>query len=353
MRSLRFVAPVLCLASLAVACRSGDIVRNGARNAFGRGGERIGDLAGAAIDNAEDLQEQMSIAFSPEQEYYLGRGVAAAAIARYGLDPDEGRQAYVRLIGATLVELAPRVRATYGGYHFAVLNSDEANGISGPGGFILITRGALVRAKNEDEVAGILAHEIAHVSLKHGEGVLRGAGIAQSQLSGTFRLGMAALGGPQRQQARMTTLFKDSVRGLAGHLASTGYGSAAETKADVEGSFVLYDTGYDASAIASYLRSSPERPHVDWAAHPPSRERAEQLGRIERRYGGSFDGGVGLAARTARFARTMGGTKPVAATGEAEPLSSCLDLTLEVFERARRAVEAARVAEEPAPADAK
>ncbi len=97
----------------------------------------------------------------------------------YGLDPDEGMQQYVRAVGAALVELSDRVPATYGGWHFAVLDTDIANGICGPGGFVLVTRGAVKRCRDEEELAGILAHEIAHVSLRHGEAILRsGPGLA-------------------------------------------------------------------------------------------------------------------------------------------------------------------------------
>src|SRR5439155_6494665 len=111
--------------------------------------------------------------FSPEQEYWLGRSVAAAAVAEHGLDPDAKRQALVRRIGASIVRLSDRLRGTYGGYHFAVLNDKTPNGISGPGGFVFVTRGAMDLARNEDEVAGILAHELAHIAHKHGEAVIR------------------------------------------------------------------------------------------------------------------------------------------------------------------------------------
>ena len=164
MRAGSFLPPVLGAALLLGACRLGDVTGNVARNAVGGRGA-AGDVIAAAVTGITDTYEQMNVKFSPEQEYYLGRGVAAHAIATYGLDPDEGTQAYVRKIGAALVEAAPRIRSTYGGYHFAVLNSPTPNGMSGPGGYVLITRGALDLARSEDEVAAVLAHEIAHVSL--------------------------------------------------------------------------------------------------------------------------------------------------------------------------------------------
>ena len=102
-----------------------------------------------------------------------GRAVAANVIARYGLDPDQARQDYVRKIGASIVALSDHLHGNYGGYHFAVLADPKPNGVSGPGGFVFITRGALDLCRSEDEVAGILAHELAHVAAKHGEAIIR------------------------------------------------------------------------------------------------------------------------------------------------------------------------------------
>jgi beta-barrel assembly-enhancing protease len=303
--SIRDVSAIAALALLAVACSAGDLARNTARNAFGSGSERGADLAGALVQSGADLRDQMGIQFSPEQEYFLGRGVAAAGIAKYGLDPDEARQAYVRKIGAALVDLAPRVRTTYGGYHFAVLNSDEANGFSGPGGFVMVTRGAVARAKSEDELAGVLAHEIAHVSLKHGENVIRESGQWREGFAAGMRIFTAAAGAGARQSSHLTGLFRDTVRGFAADLASKGYGAAAEHAADLEGAAILYDAGYDAGALTSYLAATAGRPQPAWTAHPSSDERTAALASFVATYGGPFDGGIGLAARTARFSRTL------------------------------------------------
>lgn len=302
---LAVVLGVLLAGVASVGCRAGDLARNGARNAFGRGGERAADLVGAFVQNEADLRDQMGIAFSPEQEYYLGRGVAAQGIARYRLDPDETRQRYVRLVGAALVEASPRVRATFGGYHFAVLDSPEANGLSGPGGFVLVTRGAVERARTEDELAGVLAHEIAHVSLKHGEAVIRASAQWQTGYTQAFRIGAAAAGFSAREQNKLTGLFRDSVKGLADALANQGYGSEAETKADREGAAILYEAGYDAGAITAYLQAMPERPQTNWSAHPDSASRVAALSPFVATYGGAFDGGVGASTRAARFRRTL------------------------------------------------
>ena len=295
----------LSLVALATAagiasCRSGDLLGNAARNSMGgRGG--AGDVVAAAVSSIPDFFQQMNTRLSPEQEYYLGRGVAAQAIATYGLDPDAARQAYVRRIGASLVDLSPRIRSTYGGYHFAVLNGAEANGLSGPGGFVMITRGALDLARNEDEVAAILAHEIAHVSLKHGEAIIRSTPSWTAGMGALGRIAGAATNRGQ-YQGQVTRVFSESITNFTKSLRETGYGREFEFKADAEGTYILYDAGYDASAVSNYLTSLPDRPNTKWSAHPESAERIAALAPIVAQYGGPFDGGVGAKARESRFA---------------------------------------------------
>jgi len=309
----RAAAGVLACAALLGACHAGDLTRNATQNAFGASGGRIGAVAGAVVESAVELNQQMSVQFSPEQEYYVGRGVAANAIATSGLDPDEARQAYVRKIGAALVALAPRVRSTYGGYHFAVLNGAQPNGLSGPGGFVMVTRGALDLARSEDEVAGILAHEIAHVSLKHGEAVIRRGNQFQSGLTSIARVGGAAGGMNARDASKMTQLFGETVSGLARDLASKGYGSDLEAKADREGTYILYAAGYDAGSISKYLAALPDRPRTTWSAHPESADRIRDLAPVVAAYGGTFDGGAGFAVRETRFRTTLASVAPAAA----------------------------------------
>jgi predicted Zn-dependent protease len=308
-RAARLAVLLGGLALAAVGCRTSDIAGN---LAGGFVGGRTGDVARAAVGgfiDSREIVEQMNTKFSPEQEYYLGRAVAANAIARYGLDPDEKRQDYVRLVGAAIVALSERLPATYGGYHFAVLDTDIANGISGPGGFVLVTRGAVERCRNEEELAGILAHELAHVSLRHGEQILRQGGEWQASFSTFARVAAAAAGaGETSFRNDMAKLFGDAVGDLSKKIAQDGYGRAAELEADREGTLILYDTGYDAAAIEEYMKAGPDRSQQTWETHPGADVRIAALEPVVKVYGGPFDGGVGREARTRRFHAILGGS---------------------------------------------
>jgi predicted Zn-dependent protease len=303
-RLLLVSASVLALA----ACRAGDIGGNLAANlARGAGGGALAaDIARAAVVSASDFYEQMSIRFSPEQEYYLGRAVAANMIARYGLDPDQRRQEYVRKVGAAIVLLSDHLRGTYGGYHFAVLDDDKPNGVSGPGGFVLVTRGALDLARSEDEVAALLAHELAHVQGKHGESIIRQSRQWQTGIAGVGRLVGAASGEGGQFAARMAQLFRETVANYVETVAVSGYGRELEYAADLDGSKILYDVGYDGGGVAEYLKVLPDRPTTAWSSHGDPADRARALAPFAAQYGGAFDGGVGKAAREARFRAALG-----------------------------------------------
>jgi hypothetical protein len=258
--------------------------------------------------NDAQFVERLSMNFSPEQEYWLGRAVAASAIAEYGLDADPARQKMVRLVGAALVRLADRVPGTHGGWHFAVLGGAKANGVSGPGGFVLVTRGAIDLCRNEDEVAAILAHEIAHVAKKHGEAVLR--------RTTDFRAALKVVEEKVRRPVRgpdgcnicpdVAKLLGEASTGLAKLLNVDGYGSDYELEADWEGSLFLCEVGYRASALAEYLEMLPTREGVRWSTHPPSGGRIEALRPIVYKHGCPFEADGGAQARLPRHEAVTG-----------------------------------------------
>ncbi len=251
----------------------------------------------------EDFVKRLGMGFSPEQEYWLGRAVAAAAIAEHGLDKNEKHQQLVRRIGATLATLSSRVRATHGGWHFAVLDDPTPNAISGPGGFVLITRGALELARNEDEVAGVIAHEMAHVSKKHGEAMVRQTREWKDEMEklkvvvAQPRHGKDACGICWEVARTLGTTSTTLVKTLD----KEGYGRDFEYEADWEGSLYLCEVGYRASAIAEYLELLPSREKASWTTHPSSDDRVDQLRPIVFKHSCPFDVDEGAQARLPRW----------------------------------------------------
>ena len=104
---------------------------------------------------------------SDEEEYYLGRAVAAKILSEYDLLENDALTDYVNRVGLT-VAIHSDKPYTYGGYHFAVLDTEEINAFACPGGLIFITSSMVDALTNEEELAAVLAHEVAHVSHRDG-----------------------------------------------------------------------------------------------------------------------------------------------------------------------------------------
>jgi len=116
-----------------------------------------GSAAALALDEINRLDE-----------YNIGRDVAAAVLANYNIwNGSPSLIEYVNLICAALAANSPNL-SLYNGYHIAVIDSAEINAFATPGGHILITRGLISAAQSEDALAGVIAHEMAHILLRHG-----------------------------------------------------------------------------------------------------------------------------------------------------------------------------------------
>src|SRR5690606_26282584 len=123
--------------------------------AFGLNLEKLGNI----ISKSQDLKP-----VETQSEVDIGKGVAANLLGAAPLVKDEKLQAYVNRLGWWLVQHTERTDLVW---HFGVLDTDSLNAFAAPGGYVFITRGLLLNMRNEAELAGVLAHEIAHVLQRH------------------------------------------------------------------------------------------------------------------------------------------------------------------------------------------
>jgi predicted Zn-dependent protease len=223
--------------------------------------------------------------YSPAEEHYIGRSVAAQILSQYTVLPDASLQEYVNLVGLSVLA-APEPRKTLTGYHFIVLEGQEVQAVSTPGGFVFLTEGAVRKAKDEDELAAVLAHEIAHVSLNHGIGAIKAATRKKSfgllaQSAGQVAQAAAAKGSARQQDlAQLATVFGDAVQDITGQLLVKGYSRETELEADKKATVYLQSSGYARAALASYLRSlGGAGGKGGWfATHPSPNDRIQELG---------------------------------------------------------------------------
>ncbi len=204
---------------------------------------------------------------SEEEEYYIGRAVAASILSQYPLWKNKPLSHYLNLIGKALVLKSERPEI-FGGYHFALLDSDEANALSAPGGIIFISRGIIAMAENEDELAAILAHEIQHiVSLDP----LQAIKSQRMKALGTFAAGEA-----MGSSGEVLSIFKNSVLDITGTLLQKGYSRGQEKDADLGALDLLAATGYAPEALLSMLQKCQaieKKKAKAFSAHPSASKR--------------------------------------------------------------------------------
>ena len=216
--------------------------------------------------------------FTPDQEYYLGRGVAANLLGRYRALHTPAANDYLNILGQSLARYST-MPSTFGGYHFLLLDSQEINAFAAPGGLILVTRGLVQCTSNEDELAAVLAHEIAHVQLRHGIGSIKQARKTEALMT----LGsIAASHAPSPVSlSSLNSLFGGAINDMVHTMAVNGYSRGAELDADKAALGILRGAGYSEAALGSMLRAMSARltPGSGFGkTHPSPADRLKALG---------------------------------------------------------------------------
>jgi predicted Zn-dependent protease len=188
--------------------------------------------------------------FTPEQEYYIGRAVAATVLQTYAAWDTPKANEYLNTLGRSLA-MASVLPETYSGYHFLIMDTDDINAFGAPSGFILVSRGLLRCAKSEDEVAAILAHEIGHVSLKHGMSAISSARKTEALLEIAKFAAASSDSGLLRD---LTASFGNVIGDIVKTMISSGYSRDLEKQADLEAIRILHDVGYDPQALVRVLK---------------------------------------------------------------------------------------------------
>src|SRR6188474_1014777 len=183
--------------------------------------------------------------YTPEQDVQIGREAAAEIRQQYPIIRDERITSYLSRLGDRLVAAAPpELNEKVYQYSFTPVNLKEINAFALPGGPMFVHRGMFDAAAAEGEVAGVMAHELSHVLLRHGTA---NASKAQNpwlqlgQLAGA--VGGAIVGG-----AAGSAIAQGSQVGLGAVLLR--YSREFEKDADLLGSQIMARAGYDPRALA-------------------------------------------------------------------------------------------------------
>ena len=215
--------------------------------------------------------------FSEEEEYYIGRSVAAIILGRYKALNDPVLNLYVNEVGNAVAMFSARPEI-YAGWHFQVLDTDEVNAVSAPGGMIFVTKGLIKRCSDEESLALVLAHEVGHVAARHGLQSIRKANLTKAFTS----IGMGAIQkyGPS-ELAQVTSAFEGVLGDVVDTLVERGYDRKFEYEADAAAVQTACRAGYDPTGITRFLQTmigdqSPVSAKGWFKTHPSPEKRIKQ-----------------------------------------------------------------------------
>lgn len=208
------------------------------------------------------------VLMSEQQEIQQGAQANKEVLQQYGQVDDPELQAYVSRVGKSLAAKSHRANLNW---HFTVVDSPEVNAFALPGGYVYITRGIMAYLNSEAELAGVIGHEIGHVTARHG---VRQQSTATVIGLGTI-LGSILVPGLNNQAG-------SSLLQALGQSLEAGYGREHELEADRLGAEYLARTAYNPQAMVEVIGVLKNQELYDI-------QLAKQEGREPRRYHGVFE----------------------------------------------------------------
>jgi predicted Zn-dependent protease len=224
---------------------------------------------GGALKKAQEIRQKIGdVTFSEEEERKLGEDVSLKIRERFGVVQNANVYKYVMLVGAVMAQQSERPKLPW---TFIVLDTDGVNAFASPGGFVHVTRGALGLIANEAELAGVLGHEIAHVTRKHT--------INAIQKNKAIKLGSDQAGGRAAVIAAAANAVYDNI-------IENAYDRGDELDADKVSIELTQKAGYKPSTLGDFLNRLAERNNSQkernglFASHPETKERITKIGQL-------------------------------------------------------------------------
>lgn len=232
--------------------------------AEGEGGQIGGINKGLSIaKKANDVRE---LQMTDAEEQALGQNVSEKIRTRYGVVQDPGVHLYVGLVGTVLAQGSTRPGLPW---TFIVLDTDGVNAFAAPGGYVHITRGALALIKNEAELAGVLGHEIIHITEKHT--------VRAIQKNQAVQMGAAeTLSGSAALMDRVVAAVYENI-------VERGFGRGEENESDEKGVALANTVGYAPNGLVTFLTTLKDRNKEStekrglFASHPEMQDRLNRI----------------------------------------------------------------------------
>lgn len=235
---------------------------------------------------------------TPENEYYIGRAVAATVLTNYKTYTKADLEAYLNKICRTITENSDQSEL-YNGYHVKMLDSDEVNAFATSGGHIFVTRGMLKCVDSEDALAAVLAHEISHIQLKHS--------LSAIKTSRWVTVGTTTLTAAASLDDEYSKDMNEIVTNIINSMVNNGYSQSQEFEADDKALYLMADAGYNPAAMDSLLEKMNElqggRKTGFYKTHPSPEKRIKNVNKTIKDVPAPVDT---TDARKSRFAAIVG-----------------------------------------------
>ncbi len=256
-------------------------------------GKKSNSLKGKSSELSQIKKKELE---DIRNEITLGRTVAGKLIAAFGLYENKKVNEYINILGQAVANNsdAPNRKFT-----FSILNTSHVNAYSAPGGYIFITRGAILQARNEAELAAILGHEIAHVTKAHVYGEVKALKAKEEKKSKELKIRERPSEKDQTgEEGEVQTALSKIIVGTGGTaavaifkamvvaaydmLVNKGLDQKYELEADQVGVQYALRAGYSPDALTNYLkRISKNKKHRHLArqnkTHPSFTKRIHLL----------------------------------------------------------------------------
>ena len=211
--------------------------------------------------------------FSADQDQEIGRQSAVAAERQLPILHDKAIQAYVDKVGKRLAAVAPGAKYPY---QFKVVNTSDINAFALPGGYLYVNRGLIEATKNEGQLAGVMAHEMAHAALRHGTSQASKAYLAQA--------GLGLLGGLAGKNDRSAQQKIATVGGFGLNTLFLKFSRSDEEQADITGAQMMAAAGYDPGDMVDFFQvlgaeqsRNPSKVQQFFSSHPAPADRAARI----------------------------------------------------------------------------
>jgi len=256
------------------------VVTSGLHAQFGLDKLDFGGLK-KAVDTAKDVAKASKVVtgIGPEEERVIGGSVAVEIVSAYGgLVRDDAIMRRVNLVGRALARYSDRPELDW---RFGVLASDTVNAFSAPSGYVFITRGLYALAADDDQLAAILGHEIAHITERNALKIVARDGALSAGINQFMQRSSDVRNADEKlRQLDFLKQFDLGIGKIIKTLFDAGFDPPTEYTADRKGRDLAALTGFAPGGLRLVLvrlQQQPAGSQKIFATHPPLAERIKRL----------------------------------------------------------------------------